>query len=111
MRSITIDISESHFQGRVTTLAVDLGWEWMHIGRVGKYVANGAKGTLGLGWPDLSLVRIRDRRLVFVELKAQRSPPPNREQRQVLNTLELIPGVEVYVWRPADWPIIMEVLS
>ncbi len=106
-----LDISEAGFQKLVTKLAVDLDWEWMHIGRVGKYVANGAKGTLGAGWPDLTLTRPRDRRLLFVELKAQRAPTPSREQRLVLETLQMVPGVETYVWRPADWPLILEALT
>lgn len=46
-----IPLTEAEFQKQVLDLALSLGWQWMHIGRVGKYTANGAKGTLGTGWP------------------------------------------------------------
>ena len=104
---IIIEESETAFQHRVTQLAEDLGWEWLHIGRVGKYVANGAKGTLGSGWPDLTL--LRGSRLVFAELKAQKGPGPSVTQKLVLGRLSM--AAESYVWRPSDWPQILHVLT
>jgi hypothetical protein len=103
----TIEESETAFQHRVTQLAEDLGWEWMHIGRTGKYVANGAKGTLGSGWPDLTL--LRGGRLIFAELKAQKGPPPSVTQQLVLGRLSH--AAESYVWRPSDWPQILHLLT
>jgi hypothetical protein len=103
---ILIDETEAAFQARLISYAVGRGWEWMHIGRTGKYAANGAKGTLGTGWPDLTLVR--GTRLIFAELKAQRAPIPGAEQQRVL--LILSDAAEVYHWRPSDWPMILEVL-
>jgi hypothetical protein len=109
----TIPLTESEFQRQVVQLAENNGWDWMHIGRVGKHAANGAKGTLGTGWPDLVLVR--GHRLIFAELKAESAPLPSTEQRKVLQVLwglmEGIPEIGVYVWRPSDLPLILEVLA
>jgi hypothetical protein len=104
---IVIAESEASFQRRLTDLAEELGWEWMHIGRVGKYVANGAKGTLGSGWPDLTL--LRGSRLLFVELKAQQGPGLTVTQKLVLGRLSM--AAEAYVWRPSDWAQILHVLA
>ena len=103
---ILIDETEAAFQARLIEYAISRGWEWMHIGRTGKYSPNGAKGTLGTGWPDLTLVR--GTRLIFAELKSQRAPIPGPEQQKVL--LILSDAAEVYHWRPSDWPMILEVL-
>lgn len=106
---ILIELSESEFQLQVMQLAHSHGWDTMHIGRVGKYVSNGAKGSMGIGWPDLVLVR--NHRLLFVELKAQKAPPPSTAQRKVLELLGQVPCAEVYVWRPSDLPLVLEVLT
>jgi len=103
---ILIAESEAQFQARLIEYAISRGWEWMHIGRTGKYSANGAKGTLGTGWPDLTLVR--GTRLIFAELKSQRAPVPDAYQQKVLLILSDV--AEVYHWRPSDWPMILEVL-
>lgn len=96
--------TEAEFQRLLVVEAVKAGWDWMHIGRVGKYAANGAKGTLGEGWPDLLLVK--DRRLIFVEVKAQ-DGTLSREQKRVYMTLSR--AAEYYVWRPSDLPLAMAV--
>jgi hypothetical protein len=69
------------------------------------------------GWPDLVLVRVRDRRLLFIELKAEGKSPTVR-QAEVLEMLRALvwppagvdpsafrsmPRVEVHVWKPAEW--------
>jgi len=43
--AFTIDLTETEFQKQVVRIAEEFGWEWMHIGRTGKHVPNGAKGT------------------------------------------------------------------
>lgn len=52
------------------------------------------------GWPDLVLLRARDRRLVFVELKAEKGKLSPR-QAEVLELLATC-GLDVRVWRPSD---------
>ena len=104
--AFTIDLTETEFQKQVVRIAEEFGWEWMHIGRTGKHVPNGAKGTLGPGWPDLLLVR--GDRLVIAELKAEKAPPPTQQQFRVLAQFR---GVAMtYVWRPSQMNLILEVL-
>jgi len=86
------------------------------------------------GWPDLTLIRRRDHRLIFAELKTEKGRLSER-QEQVLELLSSIatnrawwdddrsvahwnanravafepsPLVEVWVWRPSDLPDIAE---
>ena len=102
-------MTESQFQAQVVTLAESLGWEWMHVGRTGKYNANGAKGTLGTGWPDLTLVR--GNRILFVELKAEKKKTTPAQDRVMLILDQLWAGDAVHIWRPSDWNLILEVLA
>jgi len=90
--------NETEWQKVVTKAAVQLGWEWLHIGRVGKHRANGAKGTLGTGWPDLVLVNQSG--LMFVELKMD-GEQLSEQQKHVRSCL-LYAGAEYHVWRPSD---------
>ena len=53
------------------------------------------------GWPDLWLVRAP--RLIVVELKSERGRLTER-QRTWLDLFRRCPGIEVYVWRPSNWP-------
>ncbi|MEW6223236.1 MAG: hypothetical protein AB1627_01265 [Chloroflexota bacterium] len=112
------DLSEADFQRQVTDLAEVLGWTWCHW----RALRNSrgiwqvpVEGPLGKGWPDLTLIRVRDRRLVFAELKRE-AQDPGPDQVAVLEVLgaldvalgrtprpfELPPRVEVHVWRPSD---------
>jgi hypothetical protein len=100
--------SEAEFQQRVVQYAEEHGWHWMHIGRTGKYVANGAKGTLGKGWPDLVLVR--GEQLIFAELKSQDAGPTPQHQLDVLNVLSAV-ATSTHIWRPSQLALIMDVLT
>jgi hypothetical protein len=60
------------------------------------------------GWPDLVLVRRRDRRVLFRELKTDHNSL-SRRQRAVLELLTDC-GLDAGVWRPRDWPEIQEAL-
>lgn len=72
------------------------------------------------GWPDLTLIRRRDRRLIFAEVKAEKGVLSAR-QAEVLDLLRCLEtsvreeswegrSIEVYVWRPSDLETIAEVL-
>lgn len=73
------------------------------------------------GWPDLTLIRRRDRRLIFAELKAEKGVVSVR-QAEVLELLRRLETatrfsgsegratIEVFVWRPADVERIVEIL-
>lgn len=86
--------SEAQFQAAVIELATRCGWLTHH-----EY--DSRRSTAG--FPDLVLVRAP--RTLFIELKTQRGRV-RPEQRAWLETLLCCPGVEVAVWRPADWPTI-----
>ncbi len=122
--------NEAELQAEVMTLARDGGWTC------------GLKGTEDLpglvfhpahvlslsekGWPDLVLIRRRDRRLIFAELKRETNDPTPR-QAAILDLLRCLEPrtdaeyddvlttdgtyVQVFVWRPSDLPAIAEVLA
>lgn len=90
------------------------------------------------GWPDLTLIRRRDRRLVFAEMKTDNAKKSRLSPRQV-KVLDLLaafasdvpmlcdaavhddtaagrcgecpPWIQVFVWRPGDLPQIYAVLA
>lgn len=132
--------TETKFQADLVKLARDLGWGITH--QASKKLAEEASSwgvpppeLDGLifhprimyrsepGWPDLTLVRRRDRRLIFVELKAEDGKLTAR-QREVLELLQCLEGswsggprgdlglhVQVFVWKPSDMPTIHDVLG
>jgi hypothetical protein len=93
------EIREEPFMVQVTGLAEVLGWSWMHV-RPGVR-ANGRWWTPTTGplakWPDLVLVRERDRRLVFAELKRE-IEQPTPEQQAVLDVLGSLAA-----WQETDY--------
>lgn len=96
------DTREDAFQRQVTDLASALGWSWVHFrpGRTERGWVTPVQGPLGKGWPDLQLVHTQQRRVLFIELKRERSRC-SVEQFAVLLTLAAA-GAEVGVWRPSD---------
>ena len=73
------------------------------------------------GWPHLTLVRRRDRRLLFVELIAETGTISSRKRQilELLGSLEwdrtddeqrqaelalghAVPRIETFIWRPSD---------
>jgi hypothetical protein len=99
-------VTEREFRQQIVGpkgLATILGW--LHAGFRPAQTAHGWRtpvtGELGAGWPDLTLVRVRDRRLLFVELKAE-TGEVSPAQHAVHATLRGA-GLDVVVWRPSDW--------
>src|SRR5687767_5466250 len=107
---------ELQLHEQVTGLAEILGWEWMAVRPMfdvkRKVYRTGTIGTMAKGWCDLVLVRSRDRRLLFVELKGTKRDKPTPDQERVLGVLRALElgdvsdeytwatKIEVYVWRP-----------
>jgi len=60
------------------------------------------------GFPDLVLVRAP--RVVFAELKTERGKV-STAQCDWHDVLRVCPGVECYIWRPADWDQIVKILE
>lgn len=111
-------LTESGFMRQVVELATILGWSTAHFrpAQTSKGWRTPVSGDLGKGWPDLTLVRERDGRLIFAELKrdgANLTP----DQERVFGILTKAahwsvtgPHWETYVWRPADFDDIAEIL-
>jgi len=93
---------ERDFQQRVVEVARLKGW-------LVYSVPDSRRATLA-GYPDLTLVRKRDKRLIFAELKREKGRVSSAQQ-DVLNALETIVGVSVYVWRPSHWQSILDILT
>lgn len=107
------ELSEREFQAHVLAVAKRNGWLWFHDAATNaprvcwscKAPARGPRNASGL--PDLLLVR--EDRILWAELKAQ-DGTTTPEQREWIARLRAA-GQTVYVWRPADWPVIEKVLA
>jgi hypothetical protein len=95
---VTLTITEKDFQRQVLDLAAIYRWASWHP-FLSKWSAR--------GFPDLVLVR--PPRVVFAELKRHRART-TEAQREWLDLLEACPGVETYLWYPADFDEIVRVL-
>lgn len=88
---VAADMSENVLQSRVEGAARQLGWLFYHT--------HDSRRSHP-GFPDLALAK--DQRLIFAELKSQKGRL-RPEQKLWLDALGQIPGVDVFLWRPADW--------
>lgn len=91
-------VTEAAFQEAVVARAALYHWWVWHDNDARRNEA---------GLPDLILVR--PPRIIFAELKKQNGRV-SAEQRGVLAMLDDCPGVESYVWRPSDEPVLDAVL-
>lgn len=91
-------VSEAAFQEAVRGYARLTGWA-EHV------VWDSRKSPEG--WPDLTLVR--GERIVMAELKTE-SGRLSPAQAEWLERLRATGKVEVFVWRPRDWPEIEDEL-
>ena len=110
--------SEAAFMAEVVRLARQLGWgissaAWQReCDELAQYAPGEANPLAGLvfhprfsvgseaGWPDLTLLRRRDGRALFRELKTD-SGRVSPRQAAVLDLLRAC-GLDAGVWRPAD---------
>lgn len=92
--------SEAAFQQAVLTLARHCGWLAFHP-------HNSQRSAPG--YPDLTLCHPASGRVLFIELKTARGKL-RPEQRTWLWALGKCPGVEVALWRPAQWDAIVAAL-
>lgn len=103
-------LTEAEFQRQVTDLAEILGWHTRtrdtSIVLPGLAFHPQVAYRSEPGWPDLTMVRRRDRRIVFAELKLDKATSRlTPRQTQVLDLLRCLESdqVAVRVWRPSDW--------
>ena len=87
------EASEKQLQEWVRQAAIARRWLFYHPWISKKSAA---------GFPDCTMVRMEDSRVIFAELKRM-GEEPTVAQREWLQAFGEIPGVEVYVWRPIDW--------
>lgn len=91
-------MTEAQWMAQVVKYAKLMHWRVYHTYRSDRSEA---------GFPDLVLVRRP--RVVFAELKAQRTPVTGA-QRDWLADLRAC-GQETYLWRPSDWSTVERVLA
>lgn len=91
-------MTERDLTRQVADLAKIFGWHRYHTHRSDFSPA---------GWPDEVLCR--PPRLVIAELKGDKGRM-SPAQQEWLDLLGQVPGVEVYLWRPADLDQIAQVL-
>jgi hypothetical protein len=96
-------MNEREWQSAVVEFALLHGWLYYHT--------LDSRGSAA-GFPDLVLVRAG--RLLFVELKTTQGKltPAQSLWLDRLRDVATTAGMpEVYLWRPADWPTVMETLK
>ena len=115
--------TEREFQAQVMDLARRGGWTCgaKDVDELGglTYHSVSVMAQSERGWPDLVLIRRRDRRLIFAELKRENGELSPR-QAAILGLLRCLrtPGdaingltrIQVAIWRPSDFEAIREVL-
>lgn len=109
------DILERPFQDAIAALAQTMGWKVAHFRN--SQTGNGRHVTAvayeGKGFPDLVLAHPSGC-VVFAEIKSAkgRVSPEQRDWFDILDGLIAHPNVYgVFVWRPADWPDIVDLLT
>lgn len=96
-------------------VAVIYGWEHVHWRALRTQIgwSTGGSGTMAKGWPDLTLVRRKDGRMIFAELKGDGGKVTPDETR-VLELLTAVaafnPLMGVYLWWPKDLDEITRIL-
>lgn len=100
-------ISERQLQSGVIELAQRLGWRVAHFRTVKIQRADGSTHYAtpvqadGAGFLDLCMVRWKDGRLIFAELKSQRGVVGSAQEDWIIDLGHT--KAEVYVWKPSDY--------
>jgi len=92
--------TEVVFQGHVIRSARGVGWDLVYHTKLS---IGSAKG-----FPDLVLVRFRDKRVVYMELKGLKTAIGPEQQRWIDGLVAC--GQEAYIFRPCDEERVQEVL-
>lgn len=104
-------ISEKDFSVAVREYAEAHDWRCHYQGKTGGFGRDGKtwRSNAPSGWPDLTLARTSDRRLMVLELKTMKGRT-SPAQDDWLQTLAIV-GVETDVVRPSDAAMLMERLK
>lgn len=103
-----IEPTEKDFTAQVIQLARTLGWKVLHMrpamSRNGRWATH-VQGD-GVGFPDLLMVRGRRRLSAELKVGNKRLEPAQEEWLGALSAAD----IPAYVWRPADFDHIAEIL-
>ena len=94
------EMRESDLQEQVLTAAHYLGWTLRY------HTFDSRKSAAG--FPDLVLCR--PPRVLFVELKSEQGKLTSDQERWAVG-LRACPGVEFFIWRPSNWPQVVQTLT
>ena len=94
-------ITEKQFTQQVIQLLLTCGFDFVY------HTFNSLHSPRG--FPDLIALRVRDKRLLFAELKSDKGVLL-AEQADWINALREI-GCEAHLWRPSDWESIVGICS
>lgn len=100
--------TEKGFQTEVLRIARRAGWTCNHTYKAKLRDGTWRTTTTLKGMPDLTL--IKPGRLGFLELKKP-GEHPSPEQEAVVALLQTVPGVFAHIVWPADWPMLMDLLT
>lgn len=99
-------MTEQELQEVVLETAALLGWRCFHArpAQTAKGWRTAGEGNGAKGFPDIVMLHRRHRRVLFIELKAEKGRLSD-DQAAWLTDLILCTGtsVGVHVWRPKDW--------
>ena len=101
-------MTENELQQSIIDYARMNGWRIFHAqtSRVQRKDGSVYYATAGIadskGWPDLFMVKGRDR--LAVEVKSDKGKPSTEQNEWLLALFEA--GIDARVWRPRDWPAI-----
>ena len=99
---LAIKTSEKDFLAQIRDLSKLFGWAFYH-----PFLSKWSER----GWPDVTLLRVQDKRLIFAELKTDRRKSKlTPDQARWLWALRKIPGVETKIWRPRHLERIAQLL-
>lgn len=92
-------MTERQWQAQVEGLAAFYGWRSFHAPD-NRPNARGRVQRVTRGFPDLFMVRAGEALAVELKTDTGRVDPA---QREWLADLADVPGIETYIWRPADF--------
>ena len=105
-------ITETAFAVQVVELFRLYNWRFMHMSpaRTGKGAWVTRTNPEGVGFPDYIAVHEETQRILFAELKDEKSEP-TPAQKAWLGDLGVCDNLEVFLWRPSMLEEIAEVLK
>lgn len=103
-----VDITEATYQEAIIQIARLYGWRVAHFRpAMTKDGWRTAVAADGKGYPDLTMVK--PGRLIFAEIKSEKGKL-SEDQANWIDAFKLVPGIEVYLWRPSQFEEVVALL-